>query len=197
MNISDESRESVEDGDAATTTDPENVFGDRLPIKRSSLAIVGSVTPEMSNIQTKPSVIYLVNTFHITFRRRTPTSSSITPLTHSSTVGSLLSNHNRQRSSTSVDHPKPRSVLIDTPSTTTSALTHPPIDEQITQVLRTSDDVHSAGGGERIWLVSSFDVHSLPLVDGWRKLNARLMIASTAADVRCVLAAIVARIQRL
>jgi len=53
LNISDESRESVEDGDAATITDPEIMFGDRIAIKRSSLAVAGSVTPEMINIQNK------------------------------------------------------------------------------------------------------------------------------------------------
>jgi len=90
-------------------------------------------------------------------------------------------------------------VLVDASAstTTTSVLAHSPIDEQIAQVLRSSDDVHATGGGERIWLISAFDVHSLALVDGWRKSIIRVLIASTLADVRCVLTAIVARIQRL
>lgn len=133
-------------------------------------------------------------------------SSSITPLSHSSTAGSLSSSHNRQRSTgTTIDQQQqrtPRSMLVDSTSTavTTSTvalmLPHAPISEQISQVFR-SDDTHAAGGGERIWLISAFDVHSSVLVDGWRKSMTRLLIATSLADVRCVLSAIVARIQRL
>lgn len=59
LNISDESKESVEDGDTAAT-DPENVLGDRTFVKRSSLGIGGSTTPEVVTVQSKSSVDYII-----------------------------------------------------------------------------------------------------------------------------------------
>ena len=78
---------------------------------------------------------------------------------------------------------------LDLPS-----MRHAPVSEQLSATLKPDEPV---GVGERVWLVSGADVHCLAMVDAWRAVQPRLIVATTLIDVRTVVGAVVSRIQKL
>uniref|UniRef100_A0A914X0I9 Phosphofurin acidic cluster sorting protein 2 n=1 Tax=Plectus sambesii TaxID=2011161 RepID=A0A914X0I9_9BILA len=140
-------------------------------------------------------------------------------MTHSSTAGSLAAaiggQASGQPSGQASGHPRLRVVSVpdqrqvaalatgsggsapSSPRVLTGvdlpAMRHPPVSEQLSATLKPDEPV---GVGERVWLVSAADVHCPAVVAAWRTVQPRLIVATTLADVRIAVGAVVSRIQK-